>query len=235
MLQLILQRQSSKGGFDPQRPVDQESLRQIIEAARWTPTAHNMQNFEIVVVDDKAVLAELGKIQAAPLTEQYLLEHLQTLSFSEEELLSKKTGLLGAGAPESWRDPSKFAQTVRESPPSTLAGAMKGSPCILMVVYNPSNRAPGSENDFLGVVSLGCLMENVWLASNALGIGVKIQSAFGDKPAEEEVRRVLGVPASLRVAFGICLGYPTMPGGKYLRVRRDSKDVSHHNRYGTKL
>jgi len=31
--------------------VRDEYLRQILEAARWAPTPHNMENFEIVAVD----------------------------------------------------------------------------------------------------------------------------------------------------------------------------------------
>ncbi|HUI86817.1 MAG TPA: nitroreductase family protein [Nitrososphaerales archaeon] len=235
VIDALLKRQSSKGGFDSQRKVDAESLGLILEAARWTPTAHNMQNFEIVVVDDRDVLAELGRIKGAPLTETYLREHLATLSFSEEELLNKKTGLLGMSAPQTWRDPSMFAQAIRDSPPSPLAGAMKGCPTLLVVTYDPSKRAPASEADFLGVVSLGCLMENVWIAANALGIGVKILSALGEAPVDEEVKRILGVPAGMKVAFGICLGYPAAPPGKNLRVRRDLKDVAYHNRYGSAL
>jgi nitroreductase len=36
-----------------------------LEAARWSPTAQNMQNFEILVIDAKDVLAELGEHQFA--------------------------------------------------------------------------------------------------------------------------------------------------------------------------
>ena len=52
ILKLIQQRQSTRVPYDPNRPVAKDDLRQIIEAARWAPTAHNMQNFGIIVVDD---------------------------------------------------------------------------------------------------------------------------------------------------------------------------------------
>lgn len=234
VLRLIAHRQSSKGGFDPQRPVDWESIRLIVEAARWAPSAHNMQNFEIVVVDDKSKLTELGRVETW-LTEDYLREHYETLSFTEDDLLRRKIGLLGTGAPQSWRDPSKFAQVARETPPSPLSQGMKGSPVVLVVFYDPRKRAPASEGDFLGIVSIGCMLENVWLAANSLGIGVKVLSSFGDQPGEKEVKRILGIPAEMRVAFGICLGYPFSQSSKYLRVRRDVESMAHHNSYGTKL
>jgi hypothetical protein len=52
ILKLIQARESARGPFDSQRPVPKQDLEQILEAGRWAPTAHNMQNFEFVVVDD---------------------------------------------------------------------------------------------------------------------------------------------------------------------------------------
>jgi len=46
LLETLRQRHSSRG-------IAEEDLRQVLQAARWAPTAHNMQNFEIIVVDDR--------------------------------------------------------------------------------------------------------------------------------------------------------------------------------------
>jgi len=53
ILKLIQTRHSARMPFDPDRPVAKSDLQQILEAGRWAPTAHNMQNYEILVVDDK--------------------------------------------------------------------------------------------------------------------------------------------------------------------------------------
>jgi len=53
ILKIIQERQSDRVPFNPSHPIAKEDLKQILEAARWTPTAHNMQNFDIVVVDEK--------------------------------------------------------------------------------------------------------------------------------------------------------------------------------------
>ena len=56
ILKIIQERQSARVPFDPNRPVSKNDLKQILEAARWTPTAHNMQNFDAIIIDDKTVL-----------------------------------------------------------------------------------------------------------------------------------------------------------------------------------
>ena len=102
ILTLIQARRSVRAPFDPNRPIAAPDVQQILEAARWTPTAHNMQNFDILVIDDKDVLAKLGKIKSPP-SEVFIRENFDQLSFSEEELLRKKVGIMGAMFPPAWR------------------------------------------------------------------------------------------------------------------------------------
>ena len=64
MLKIIRERQSSRVPFDRTRVIPPDHMRQILEAARWTPTAHNMQNFEIVVIDDAKLLDAIANIRS---------------------------------------------------------------------------------------------------------------------------------------------------------------------------
>ena len=160
LLKLIQQRQSVRAIFDPKLQVAKQDLRQILEAARWSPTPHNMQNFEIIVVDDKELLENIGNIKS-PISEEFLRENYQQLSFSEKELLQKKVGLLGTLFPPEWRNPAKLGEVARKSVPFSLSQIINGSPTILIVIYDSRKRAPASEGDFLGIISLGCVMENM--------------------------------------------------------------------------
>ncbi len=219
--------------FDPNHEVAREDLRKILEAARWAPTPHNMQNFQIMVIDDKKMIDELGRIESR-VTEAFLRENYVQLSFSPEELLRKKVGILGSVFPASWRDPSKFGKIARESPPMLLSEAIAGSPLLLIVIYDTRRRAPDSEGDILGLVSLGCIMENMWLMATSLGISVRLLSDFGEKGVEEEVKRITEIPEHMKAVYGLRLGYPTTKLSKGLRVRREVEDFTYHNHYGVK-
>jgi nitroreductase len=228
ILKLIQKRKSVRGPFDPKRPVSKQDLEQILEAGRWAPTAHNMQNFEIIVVDDSKLLASLEKLRN-PIDPDFIKENYQQLSFTEEELKQKKVGILATRFPPAWINPNatkdELAATERPLPTS---------PTMLIMVYDPSKRAPASEGDFLGIISLGCATENMWLMAESLGIGVHIVSSFGGGPVEAEVKKILEIPESLKIVYAIRLGYPTSASVEYLRVRRDEKDFTHHNRFGHK-
>ena len=235
VLKLIQDRQSARTLFDSGRPIAQQDLRQILEAARWSPTAHNMQNFEIIVVDDKKLLEALGNIRYT-ISETFIKENYQQLSFSEEELRRKKVGLLGTMFPPALRTPdAKSDNTTNEKMISFLERPIQTSPLMLIVVYDPSRRAPASEGDFLGIMSLGCVMENMWLMAQSLGIGFHVLSALSADEVEKEVKNLLNIPINMKIAFACRLGYPLPTPTKYLRVRRDVKDFTYYNRFGNRV
>jgi len=227
MLDLIKNRRSLRAPYDPERRVEPEKLAQILEAARWSPTAHNMQNFEIVVVDDPEVLDAIARIES-PVSETFVRENYAQLSFSEEELLQRGTGILGSMFPPSWRKPDFRLDDHSADEVAAMRRPLPASPLLLVVVYDPGRRAPASEGDFLGIVSLGCVMENMWLAAESLGIGMHIVSSLSSSP---EVKDALGIPERLMIAFLCRLGYPVSAPPAYLRVRREVADFTHHDRY----
>jgi len=231
ILEVMQRRQSMRVPFNPKRQVPKESMRQILEAARWAPTAHNMQNFEVLVVEDKEVLEKIGKIKSR-VSETFIRENYQQLSFSEEELLQKKVGILGSNFPPSWRDPAKLDIAVHESVARPLKERISGSPMLLIFIYDSRKRAPASEGDVLGFISLGCVMENMWLMAQTLGISVHILSVFSEESVQKEVKRILHVPKYMKVAFVVRLGYPITKPSKHLRVRRDIEMFTHYNKFG---
>ena len=230
LLKLIRDRRSVRVPFDPDHRIDPLDIKKILEAGRWAPTAHNMQNFDLMVVDDPKVLESLGDLRTT-ITKDFLKENLALLSFSEEELRRRKVGILGAGFPRDWTDPDKFEEVVRKGQDNPLKYAIAGSPLLIIVIYDPSKRAPDSEGDVLGLVSLGCLMENMWLMAESLGICVRILSDFGDVPVTEDVKRVLRIPEGLRIVYGLRLGYPKHHVSEGPRVRRELEEFIHWNDY----
>ncbi|MGA2363062.1 MAG: nitroreductase family protein [Candidatus Aminicenantales bacterium] len=230
LLQLIQKRQSSRFLFDPRRKIPKKNLQKILEAARWAPTAHNMQNFEIVVVDDKKLLKKISELRN-PISLDFVRENYRQLSFSEAELRRKKVGVLGLMFPAAWRNPKATAKEIRNAGRGSFQERQIGSSSALCIVlYDPKRRAPASAHDFLGAISLGCMLENMWLMAQSLGIGFHVVSALSGGGMEREIKRMLHIPNRFHIALSIRLGYLTAPV-KYLRVRRDVKDFAHYNAY----
>ena len=152
-----------------------------------------MQNFEIIVVDSKELLEKIGNIKS-PISAAFIRENYQQLSFSREEFLQKKVGILATMFPPEWRDPAKVEEVVRESKSWLLSETMEGSPIVLIVIYDARKRAPASEGDFLGIISLGCVMENMWLVAQDLGISFHVMSVFSRGPCGKRVEATSQCP-----------------------------------------
>lgn len=231
LAEIIRNRHSERVPYDPLRKPPDADLAAIIDAARWAPTAHNMQNFDIIVVDDDAVLAKIGRIRSGSSAE-FIRENYAQLSFSEDELIAKGTGLLATMFPPSWRQPD--AVTAEPGEPGNLEHGfldetMRSCPVVLIVAYDTRRRAPASEGDVLGLISLGCALENMWLTAESLGIGFQVMSAFSAPGAAGELRSILAIPPHMEIAYACRLGYPAVTPGRYLRVRRQPDRFTHRN------
>jgi nitroreductase len=77
-------------------------------------------------------------------------------------------------------------------------------------------------------------MENMWLMAQSLGIGFHVLSVFSAETIEKEVRNLLRIPHHMRIGFACRLGYSAAHPVTNLRVRRDLKDLTHHNLFGTR-
>jgi nitroreductase len=228
--ELIRHRHSERVPFDPGHHLAEGDVEAILEAARWAPTAHNMQNFEIIVVDDEARLAAIGRVRGAT-SEGFIRENYAQLSFSEEELIRKGTGLIATMFPPSWRSLDGEAEETPDVEHELLDASMHSCPVVMIVVYDTRKRAPASEGDFLGIMSLGCVMQNMWLTAETLGVGMQIMSVFSSQHVEDELRKILSIPNYIDIAFACRLGYPSVEPDRYLRVRREIQRFTHHNTY----
>jgi len=177
------------------------------------------------------VRSTISELEANVATE-FVQEQYKYLSFSQEELRQRKTGIMGNQFPPAWLSTEAQAGKLTP-PPGKLGEPIRRGPVLLLILYDPNRRAPGSEGDFLGVMSLGFMLENVWLMATAQGVDLHVVSAFGNEPLSVEVKKLLNIPPELELTLGICLGYP-ISDDQRPRVRRETKDFVSYNRYEDK-
>ncbi len=234
ILRIIRSRHSTRGAFDLNRSVSREAQELILEGAQWAPTPTNMQNFQIIVVDDKEQLDAIGRVPA-DMSEQFLRETYAQLSFSEEELRDKKIGMLAASFPDAWTNPEAWnPESEYRSQLTFLERAIGKTPLMMIVLYDGTKRAPGSENDSVGLISLGCVLENMWLLCESLQLGLHVLTVVEDGPVEQKLKEILQVPVRMKIAFACSIGYASDPAASYTRVRRNLKDFVHYNEFPVK-
>ncbi|MEP6860367.1 MAG: nitroreductase family protein [Deltaproteobacteria bacterium] len=223
---LIWSRHSSRTPFDPTWHVTPRELALLVEAARWAPSPHNMQNFQLVVVESPAVLAELGTIRA-PMSPLFLAESSCQLAPTPEELERRQTGILATSIPPGGRD--QPAPGSAENP-RVLGELISGAPMLIVVVFDPTVHAPASEHDVLGMMGLGCMLENMWLIAQALHLDFQVVSSFAAPEIERDVEHVLAITAPWRIAYALRIGHAIAPQITP-RIRRDVVRFVHRDHF----
>lgn len=179
----------------------------ILEAARWDPTPHNMQNFDVLVVDDPHRLQAVEKLRSDA-SEAFLRESYAHLSFSKDELAKRKTGLLASTFPEAWTNPEAWRpDSDYRSQLAFVRNWMREAPTLLIVFHDKRRRALGSEGDVLGNVALGCVLENMWLMCESLGIGLQVLSTFSNEQVEKRLKVMFELPDWAQIGFAWRIGY----------------------------
>jgi nitroreductase len=229
LLDVMWQRHTCRAAFNPTMQIREQDLERILDAARWAPTAHNLQNFEIIVVDDNQQLAEIRAIRMPPV-ETFAREAYHHLSLPDAEMLRRRTGLLASMFPESWHESEPVEGGVA-SQHTFMGRAIQKCPMLLVVVHDNRLGTSGSEEVALDTMSLGCVMQNMWLMTESLGISMQVLTSLGTTVVENRVRTTLNIPQHLKIAFAARLGYPLAASESYLRVRRRIQDFTHRNRY----
>lgn len=98
-----------------------------------------MQNFEILIVDDREQMKAIGKIRSR-ISETFLRENYQQMSFSEKGLHRKKVGVLASMFPPSWREPDAKLDSADAMTHLFLGSALQQTPLLLIVIYNDDGR-----------------------------------------------------------------------------------------------
>jgi nitroreductase len=233
VFEVLWQRHTCRAAFDLRKKIPEQDLQRILDAARWAPTAHNLQNFEIIVVDDEGSLAAISAIQLPP-TETFITESYHRLSMPEAESLQRRTGLLAGMFPESWQEPGAARGDTAAAIHTYVGRTIQQCPMMLIVIHDGRLPSPAGDGDSLGLMSLGCVMQNLWLTGENLGISMQILTAFGNDAVENPVRSILAIPEHMKIAFAARLGYPKPGSDGSLRVRRRIQDFTHRNRYSVR-
>ena len=133
---------------------------------QWALTPHNMQNFEILVVNNKDVLDRLGNIKSH-VTETFLRENYQSSLFFRRRTSNEEGRPFWNGISFIPCKILRFQRSGRQVPTYVAQLVIDGSPMILSSSTS-TKRAPDSEDGILrSHLGLGCVMENMWLMATS--------------------------------------------------------------------
>ncbi|HIG78769.1 MAG TPA: nitroreductase [Cycloclasticus sp.] len=195
-------------------PITKETLTDIIDTARWSPSGTNTQPWKVVVVQ--------GEVKEA-LTEAFIDANKNSIKPNPDYQYY----------PETWVEPFKARRFQcgmdlykaldigRDDKEKRMEASLNnyrffGAP-VTMFFFIDKVMGKGSWFD------MGMFYQNVMLAAREHGLGTCPQASTSDYP--DIVRKLLDVPQQFDLMCGLSMGYPddSKPVNQY-RTRRDSVD-----------
>ena len=239
-LDVVRRRKTTNGPFLPD-PVSVEHQQLLMEVAGRAPSQLNCQPWRFVIVESRDTIGQVAAISGASMTEAmsngtFFERYKRYFRFSAEEMERRRDGMLFDRLPAPLRPFTKQVFTTRGQRlmntlrvPQTLGEENRklvaGSPLLLGVMLDRAEHRPGELSAFYSVFSMGAAMENIWLTTVELGMGIQFISFPMEVPgAWAKVEGLLRVPDGLELMAVYRLGYvPTAQ-------RRPAIDWSSHER-----
>ncbi|QZY51349.1 nitroreductase family protein [Leucobacter tenebrionis] len=223
LLDAIRRRKTTNGPFLPD-PVSPEHQRLLLEAAGRAPSQLNSQPWRFVVIENRETIERIARISGESMTEAmsngtFFERYKPYFRFSREEMEEKRSGMLFDKLPAALRPFTGQVFTRRGQMlmnafgvPKTLGEENRrlvaGAPLLLGVMLDRGEHRPGELSSFYSVFSMGAAMENVWLTTVELGMGIQFVSFPMEVPGRwEEIERLLRVPDELDLMAVYRLGY----------------------------
>ncbi|MEZ0493166.1 nitroreductase family protein [Kineococcus sp. TBRC 1896] len=219
----IAARRTTNGPFLPD-PVSPEHQRTLVEVAARAPSQLNSQPWRFVLVESRATIEEVARISGASMTTAmgngtFFERYKRYFRFSEQEMRERRTGMLfdrmpaplrpftrsvftrrGQWAMNVLRVPRRLGEQNRE--------LVAGSPLLVGVMLDRAEHRPGELSAFYSLFSMGAAMENVWLTTTELGLGIQFVSFPMEVPgAWDRVAELLHVPDDLELMAVYRVGY----------------------------
>lgn len=222
-LEVVRRRKTTNGPFLPD-PVRPEHQRLLVEVAGMAPSHFNSQPWRFVLIEDRERIAEIARISGESMTR--LLEertfwrrYRPYFRFSEAEMEERRDGIFFDQLPAALKpfarqvfSPAGQALMNRFGVPQTLGEENRklvaGSPLLLAALLDRAEYRPGELSGFYSVFGMGAAIENIWLATTALGMGIQFVSTPMELPAQwERLGQLLRVPDDLALMAVYRLGY----------------------------
>ncbi len=221
--EVINNRKTTNGPFDP-RPVSKEHQRILMEAASRAPSHFNSQPWRFILIEDaqkRAAIADLaGRSMEKLIADGLFFERYRPyFRFSEKELEERGDGIHFDQLPGPLKpfakqimSPTGVEIMRRMGVPKMLGkdnrDLVAGSPLIMGVMLDKAEYIPGKLSGFYSIFGMGAAMENIWLTTHALGMGIQFISTPMEIPENwQQMISLLGVPDNLELMAVYRLGY----------------------------
>ncbi len=239
----IVNRKTTNTAF-AEKKVSEEHIELLIKMASHSPSHFNSQPWRFIAITDEKIIGKIAKIAGDSMVQlmedgRFWKQYRKYFRFSDEEMQKTKDGIHIDHVPVVLKPFVKqiFSETggkvmAKFKVPRILGNdeekLVASSPMLFIILLNKDEYKPNELSGFYSVISMGAVIQTLWLSTTAIGMGMQFISTPGEIPEKwKEISGFLNVPDTYEMCAIFRMGYADP------KVKRPSIDWKSSQRKGT--
>lgn len=254
LLEAIRRRKTTNTPVRPE-PISDEHKRLLIEAAARAPSHFNSQPWQFVMIEDPARIKQVADIAGGSMKQlmdegAFVSRYRRYFNFSKEDSNAKGKGIYFDRIPTLLKPMVKLVfsdqvgATLSKLGASSILGRdqqkiVAGAPLLLAIALDKQEYKPGELSGLYASITLGAVIQTLWLVTTALNIGMQFISVALEVPeSKAKLVDLLRVPDTVELVAIFRMGYKDTSAQRNAidwvsNQRKPFADLVHYNDWHT--
>ena len=223
VLETIINRRTTNTRFADKKVTD-EHIETLIKMASHAPSHFNSQPWRFIAVTDESITAKIAKIGGDSMVRlmedgRFWKQYMKYFRFSEEEIEKTKDGIHIDHVPAILKPFVKSIFTeaggkvmAKFKVPRILGNdeekLVASSPILFIISLTKDEYKPNELSGFYSVISMGAVIQTLWLVTTAIGMGMQFISTPGEIPENwKAISGMLNIPDDHEMCAIFRMGY----------------------------
>jgi nitroreductase len=219
----IVNRKTTNTRFADKKVTD-EHIRLLVKMSSHCPSHFNSQPWRFIAVTDEKIIGNIAKIAGDSMVQlmedgRFWKQYRKYFRFSEEEMQKAKDGIHIDHVPAVLKPFVKqiFSETggkimAKFKVPRILGNdeekLVASSPLLFIISLTKDEYKKEELSGFYSVISMGAVIQTLWLVTTALGMGMQFISTPGEIPENwKEISGMLNIPDEFEMCAIFRMGY----------------------------
>lgn len=192
--------------------------------ASYAPSHFNSQPWRFIAVTDESTIGEIGKIAGEAMVQlmeegRFWRQYEKYFRLTKKEIEESKDGIHIDHFPKVLKP---FAKQIMSEKGGKLLAKLKipkilgkdeeelvgSSPMLFVILLSKEEYKPGELSGYYSTISMGAVIQNLWLTTTDIGMGMQFISTPGEFPDKwKHISDMLEVPDDYEMAAIFRMGY----------------------------
>lgn len=223
LFEAIVNRKTANSKFADKKVTD-EHIELLIKMSSHCPSHFNSQPWRFIAVTDENIIGDIAKIAGDSMVQlmndgRFWKQYRKYFRFSEEEIERTRDGIHIDHLPAVLKP---FVRTIFSETGGKVMAKFKvprilgndeeklvaSSPLLFVICLTKDEYKKEELSGFYSVISMGAVIQTLWLVTTALGMGMQFISTPGEIPEKwVEISGMLNIPNEYEMCAIFRMGY----------------------------